>query len=99
MTTKTLPDYPDLMTLDQEKLDEIQESCRTKGHLDADEKLLDRITQDLTYLKSIGLTKKDIWNNHQNMHLKFNNLDEYDVYLKPNKILESFKLPKDFGKG
>lgn len=73
--------YPDLFSLDEEKIREIETLCWKRGHL-GEESLLDRIVQDLEQLKKFGLTKEDIYNNHRNMKLTYKYLHET---WKPNK--------------
>ena len=87
MTSETLPEYNDLFSLDSDKLSEIETKCYNKGHLDPNEKLLDRIKQDTDFLKSKGVTKEDIYTNHRNMYLKFNKTNEYDAYTINNHEL------------
>lgn len=81
MSTEILPTYPDLKTLDSQKLNEIEQKCYASGHLDTHERLLDRIAIDLANLNSLGVAKEDIYRNHRNMVLKAHHLDEYNVYL------------------
>ena len=105
MSAETLPEYPNLFELEPEKLTEIELRCQKSGHLDPNEKLLDRITLDLNTLKSFGLAKEDIYTNHRNMWLKFNKVDEFDAYtcdekqhgLHANNLLDN--VPKGFGNG
>lgn len=105
MTARSLPDYPNLFELEEIKITKIEKKCQKVGHLDNNEKLLDRISDDLNILKQHNLTKEEIYINHRNMYLKFNKTDEFDQYTCDDKqdlthcaaLLQ--KLPKGFGNG
>jgi hypothetical protein len=64
MKSYYIPSYPDLFTLDLNKLAEVESNCRKAGHLDPNECLLDRISKDLLILEKYGLKKEDIYTNH-----------------------------------
>lgn len=105
MSSQILPDYPDLFSLDLDKISTIEAKCRKVGHLAVDEGLLDRITKDLELLKIYGLKKTDVYLNHRNMYLKFNKTDQFDAFTcdkdghGPHANNLFANLPKGFGKG
>ncbi len=105
MSIEILPNYPDLFSLEEKKINEIEKKCCRAGHLDPKESLLERITKDLDILSQHNLNKNDIYVNHRNMNLKFDNVDEFDAYTcnknehgshADNLISD---LPSNFGKG
>ena len=78
MSVDNLPIYPSVSSLDDDTIKTIEESCRQKNHLSADESLLDRIKEDTDILKKNGVNIKDIYSNHRNMYLLFHKSNNYD---------------------
>lgn len=105
MSVETLPTYPNLFELDLGKLLEIETNCRKAKHLGQDEKLLDIISNNLSILRTLGLTKEDIYTNHRNMYLKINGVDEFSMFTCDDHTNHTAhaeelfaNLPPDFGK-
>mgnify|MGYP006916426501 CR=1 FL=1 len=102
MSVESLPQYPNLFTLSNDELKEIETDCIKNGHLDPKISLLDQISQDAQILLANKISKEDIYINHRNMNLKFNNLDKFDAYTTTDHgehhkdLLRG--LPVNFGK-
>ena len=84
MSVETLPEYPNLFTLPIDEIKIIEEKCIKCGHLDKNITLLEQISLDKKVLDAYNLTKEDIYRNHHNMNLKFNNLDKFDAFTNQN---------------
>lgn len=84
MTSQTLPNYPDLFTLESHIVQIIENECRIAKHLNPSDSLLNIIKRNLAILAKYNLDKNDICNNHRNMYLKFNKTDEFDAYSEEN---------------
>jgi len=97
MSTAILPTYPDLFTLPQDELEVVERACRLAKHLSDDEKLLDRISEDKKPLDACGLDKMDIYRNHRNMNMIFNDTTAEKCSDDEKKIMDSFmiKFTKD----
>lgn len=97
MSLESLPTYPDLFGLSSEKILEIENICHKRKHLDLNEKLLDRIEEDVSFLTHAGLHKTDIYNNHRNMYMKFWNMQTNETLEQDyiNDFIE--ELPESFG--
>ena len=65
----TLPNYPDLITLDPNVIHIIEQACIEAKHLSQNNHIIDIIETNLNILTTHNLDKNDIYKNHRNMYL------------------------------
>jgi len=96
MSVENLPTYPDLFSdAIKEQIPTIEEKLRKEGHLGG-EGLLKRISKDMDILKNAGLSKEDIYKNHRNMYMIFNECDENMSNDKIAEVLEKTQNVKHY---